>query len=630
MKLAALAVVLALAQAQVPAPPPGTAPAPTALLAGRVIDAATGQPVAGAVVTLIARPGRGTPPLTRLAEGVKGQVAAEPVRVLVNADGRFTFTVVWPGLYDIAADKRGYVGGALGKFRHDGEGAPLEVTGSAPRFDLTLRLWKHASISGRVIDEAGEPIVGVNVYALRRTPGNQQFAVTGAAVRTDDRGAFRIGLLPAGEFIVAVPSSISTRGVVPPPGTPGAPERPPLPTGRADNQRVGDWVIQGLPWGLVWPQPDEAGVVSVYPSTFYPAPPAPRMTASDVVALEFGQAKAIPPIGMRPVPTVRVSGTISNPGSDHAELVLVPEAAELLAVESGFEIARADPDFAGRFVFHGVTPGRYRLRATTQPPLQPPVRNADGSLAGPPPAPGRGSHWLSESVDVADRDVTLSLTLRPPVRVSGRFLFDGQRPAPRAEQIARDVIGLTPADARAIVNSLTGRAAGASAPGTFAIQDVAGGTYVLRRLAVPAPWQIKSIVWRGQDVIDAPLDFTEDVADIVVTFTDRPPVISGTVRTSVGAPDAEALVIVFSTNRERWSRFGRSPMRLRSVRTASDGGFSLNYVPPGEYFVAAVHDADAGNWMSPTFLEALSRVAARVRLEEGGKVAQDLRRVAVR
>ena len=40
---------------------------------------------------------------------------------------------------------------------------------------VTLPMWKHAAISGSIVDEAGEPVIGVPVRVMRRTmPGERR------------------------------------------------------------------------------------------------------------------------------------------------------------------------------------------------------------------------------------------------------------------------------------------------------------------------------------------------------------------------------------------------------------------------------------------------------------------------
>jgi protocatechuate 3,4-dioxygenase beta subunit len=84
------------------------------VIAGRVLDGTTGQPVPAAVVTLAAsgqRPQPTTP------------------RVLTDTSGRFVFFGVTKGAYALDATKPGWLDGSFGRLRPSGTAVPLENRG---------------------------------------------------------------------------------------------------------------------------------------------------------------------------------------------------------------------------------------------------------------------------------------------------------------------------------------------------------------------------------------------------------------------------------------------------------------------------------------------------------------------
>src|SRR6187402_1875579 len=102
----AIWLVLALAQvqqAQQTALPP---PPADSIVTGRVIDGVTGRPVTGVVVTLAARLPQNAPAPTSFRD-----TAPPPPRVLVDSAGRFVFTGLRAGAYDLTAARRGYFAG---------------------------------------------------------------------------------------------------------------------------------------------------------------------------------------------------------------------------------------------------------------------------------------------------------------------------------------------------------------------------------------------------------------------------------------------------------------------------------------------------------------------------------------
>jgi protocatechuate 3,4-dioxygenase beta subunit len=150
---------------RLPALPPAT---------GRVVEDATGAPLPNARVTIT-------------ASGV-----GVPV-VLTTEDGGFSLPVPAEHV-GIVATKAGY---QKGQTVARGDGAPVEI-----------RLRRSAAIEGRVMDEFGDPVVGMPVTVDRfETVGRQALV---ARTETDDRGEYRIGGLAADTFAVSVMTSTWT------------------------------------------------------------------------------------------------------------------------------------------------------------------------------------------------------------------------------------------------------------------------------------------------------------------------------------------------------------------------------------------------------------------------------------
>jgi protocatechuate 3,4-dioxygenase beta subunit len=163
----ALPLVVALtAHAQIPR----DAPRPTTPIAvtGQVVADETGDPV----------------PNVRVAVSLPSP--GEPA-VLTDGDGRFRLRVP-TGVIRIVASKTGF--------------AP-ESAAIMDREPAQIRLRRAASISGRIIDELGEPLVDARVVVepASRQPGTSSSA---KFAETDDHGEYRVGGLSAGQFLVSV------------------------------------------------------------------------------------------------------------------------------------------------------------------------------------------------------------------------------------------------------------------------------------------------------------------------------------------------------------------------------------------------------------------------------------------
>ena len=107
----------------------------------------------------------------------------ERVVVLSDREGRFSLPAP-EGRHNIVATKTRFARGQV-----------TTVAGAAP---VEIRLRRGAAISGRIIDELGDPVIATRV-TVETTTGTSS-----GMTLTDDRGEYRVGGLPAGTFRVAV------------------------------------------------------------------------------------------------------------------------------------------------------------------------------------------------------------------------------------------------------------------------------------------------------------------------------------------------------------------------------------------------------------------------------------------
>ena len=159
------------------------------------------QPIAGAVVTLVGLFDAAGKPPERWPQSIGMAPTSAPIFAMTTADGYFVFRNLPAGRYSMAADALGYVNETYPPHL-------VEVQDRTTPTEAPLRLWKTGAISGTVIDDRGEPVVGATVMAFRsETRGGGVALRTGMTdVDTDDRGQYRIAV-PPGRYVVAVLSS---------------------------------------------------------------------------------------------------------------------------------------------------------------------------------------------------------------------------------------------------------------------------------------------------------------------------------------------------------------------------------------------------------------------------------------
>src|SRR5262245_1610043 len=342
------------------------------LIVGQIVDAGSGAPVANAIVTLgttsqpagAMNPGRGTAPAGAATPPPAGRAAASAptiLRQLTDPDGRFAFRHLPAGSYAISAARPGFVDGAYGRLRPTGSPQPLELADGERRSDVKVRVFKYAAITGMLRDENGEPAVGVNVRAYRRTvvAGRAQLAAL-FIVQTDDRGVYRLGNLIPGDYVVAVPFASSTS-----------------PTAMSNNAATADLQatmfqpgLAGVPLGSgsIVPQSDRfvlnstsipfaaaldaSGALLVTPTTYFPS--ALVASQAQPITLASGEERAGVDIVLRSVPSTFITGRLAGPDGPVANWAMQLIASDTGDFSADPQIATAITDADGSFMFLGV------------------------------------------------------------------------------------------------------------------------------------------------------------------------------------------------------------------------------------------------------------------------------------
>ena len=610
-----LVLATAFAQLQPSRPLPGG----DHVLFGRVLDMGSDTPIGGAVVTLTGFFDSSGRPVGTLPQSLgASNAAAAPRSVLTTTEGYFLFRDLPVGRYAVAATAFGYQSNTY----------PLqivELTNSERPASASIRLWKHGSISGTVVDERGEPVAGVPVTALRRrvAGGRTVLRDDSPGVETDDRGAYRIAELPPGDYVIAVLSTTTSlpAGLAAEIGT-GPYYGPAFYTllragARAttgDGSSIGDRILQQAgPSASLAPD----GRLLVYANALSPG--TSNGAEATVVTLGSGESRAGVDVAIRFAPAVRVSGMATGPGGPigHLAVRLVPAGPDTIdAYTADFApagVSTAVTDATGAFTFPAVSPGAYTLKASL-------VAEATQDSAAV-------SVWAAQPLAVGDEGVSgLSIVLQPGIRVRGRIEFkDG--PAPVLSATQPIVVGLRPMGA-GIWRSLPARVTSGT---TFATGGDPPGRYILYTSQAPDfGWTLESVSRGTRPLTDDVLDLDEEVRDIVLTFTRKPAVVSGSIADASGAPDTGAFVVVFPADTSWWREGVFNSRRIRRMPATSAAAFQFTGLAPGDYYIAAVSARLMDQWDDPLFLERVIGSATTITVAPGADTTVALKTIAVR
>lgn len=252
-------------------------------------------------------------PLGRARIVLTSPALSEGRVALSRPDGTYDFKHLPAGSYALSASRSGYASQTYGVRRP----TPVALADGQAVNGIDFALLPAGVIVGRLVDEDDKPFAGATIDALvPRTVGGQPTLAAVATTESDDRGAFRLTGLPAGQYYVSAFDPAFAE--------------------------VGD----------------ETGPLR-YTATYYPG-----VTSADT-ATRVAVRPGVEPDGpisfaLKIVRPARVSGRISAP--DRRQLL---SAAVIMARAEAATTAPEDatilPD--GTFSFRNVPPGRYEIRA---------------------------------------------------------------------------------------------------------------------------------------------------------------------------------------------------------------------------------------------------------------------------
>jgi protocatechuate 3,4-dioxygenase beta subunit len=482
-----------------------------------------------------------------------------PLTSTTDDKGRFAFKNVAAGTYRLQAQRDGYIRASKGSGPQT-----LTVVSGRDIHDVGLSLIATASMSGRIVDNAGQPLKGIQVNAVIVGYNNgREIPVTAIGTDprplTNDRGEYRLSGFSPGDYFIKA-------------------ETPPS---------VGSLATQHM--------------VSFYPGTISASAAIPVTVREgvDLNGLDFKlqgpdlrQLHTISGKVIQPADTVG-SGIVGN-------FYLFPRDREAGADGNGFTILstnRADSMSNGNFVLRDVPPGRYDvIAALSTTSTQRAVSHVE--------------------VVVGDKDVdNITIPLSRKFEVKGRVVVDSSiAPLP-----------LEPLRISLVANFLLQTySATVDASGTFDIPDVAEGKYTVSVAAgLPASAYVADIRQNSKSIFggitspdDAVIDVNSQSSSVEVVLNAVGGAVNVTVQDARSriVPEATVALIPDASRRQAlmWFKTGTSDDR---------GQITLTGVAPGNYKVFAWERTPLRAFQSAEFIREYETQGKFVTVDSGGRVA---------
>ena len=424
-----------------------------------------------------------------------------------------------------------------------------------------------AVVTGRVVDEYGEPAPGLTVRLAR--VGNSGITAgefSNVPRLTDDRGEFRLFHIAAGQYFLMVS--------------------------------------------------DDAGNASADESAWLPVYFPGTLSAIDAIPLSVGRSEEL--AGMNVIFSrsrgTRVFGYVLNSaGQPLRTQVRLAAPIPWSGAESRPRIALTKED--GSFELGSVPPGRYTLLHTTIP--------AAGAVyvpvAGTPLNPQLISRSPTESpreygflpVDVQGGEFgPLVLQTSPGATLSGRLVLEAS--VPLTGRPAFNFVAVAASEHFPMSDQPSAMLQATIDPElqNFRINGVAGTMRL--RLATGSNWWMKSAVINGIDAVESPVILTssqESTTDAIIVLADTAGSVSGRA-VSGQSPADDGWAMVFAA--ERSHRFTGS-QRIVTINLGDEGRFTASNLPPGDYYVAAVEGSAPLPRNETRFLDLLDTLTSRAR-----------------
>jgi hypothetical protein len=521
---------------------------------GAVTNATTGEPIRRAEIQLV--------PLDRRSAEDATQTAT------TGADGRFSFSNVPPGRMILRPSRNGFV--------QKGGSSSIQLSNGQALTNVTLAMLPQAVVSGRVLDDEGEPLARASVTAYRYTyPQGRKTLAASESTTSNDLGEFRLWGLSRGTYYIAATPRSGWNGRAGPRGV-----RPVA----ADGETLAPTF-----------HPSAVGIASATPVRLTPGAQMPN------IDIHVGKAR-----------TFRISGTIVDAATGQAvaraSVVATPEGGVASIGQGQGQGPGRGGGENGQFTLTGLLPGSYTLQARTM-----------GGRGG-----GGGSSLSGQlRVEIGAGDLTdLRIAMRAPASLAGYVKLDQGELDSAAWTSAR--LQLEPMQGGQMGPGSVSATIGEG--GKFTAENLSALRYRLKLANVPAGFFLKAIRLGSLEVQETGIDLSTGIAagsELGLIFSAGAGSIEGTVKDSKDQPSPKTTVVLVPRN--LWAGYADA---IKTVSSSADGSFQFAQLAPGEYELYAFEDAETGSWFDPDFRAANRDQAGTVRVEKGTAAKLDLKPIA--
>jgi hypothetical protein len=513
---------------------------------GTAIDKQSQQPLSGVHVSLI----------TGVSGGPTGAYGA-----MTDRTGHFSIATIRPGMYLMICDRPGYL-----HVVNKESGIPnVSLKPGQQLKDFKIEMTPRAVLSGRVLDENGDPMQGVSVETVALPPENlsimqSAFGQMDRLRGTDDRGEFRI---------IVVPGKYNLKATIP------------------GNQS--DYSAS-LP-----ERRNDGSILPPYAATFYPGTAVKgRATTVDAIA---GRETSGLEIRMTRQQGISITGIVSGVPEGmqrpNVQLVTLREGTNMPVNSRGTSVG---PD--GKFTFTGIEPATYRVYATY-------YKDSKVTLAS------RTVELRAEGSDPAP----VSLMLQPTADVNGSLIIEGAAPgSPATKRTVRlDPVGMW-------INNASGQT---DRDNNFQASGLMPGKYKVKVEALPENAYVKAIEMDGNVIADDNIEIGDTARSVPlkITVSLNGAQISGRVLDAEGNKLLTPIAMIALIK-------GPNPEDLTQAEVTPDSRYSFKALRPGKYRIIGINPFDQAidtNGDARTMLAKLSARGEEIEINEGDRIAKDVK-----